>query len=85
MKLGQRLVSGLAFTHCYRRQEELGYSCRGTVILAGAFIDIRDSCHFLITNGPSQVFHLRASNKVERDRWVAALKLVQKKAIETGE
>ena len=45
------------------------------------FIDTIDSCHFVITNGPSQVFHLRATNEVERQRWVTALELAKAKAI----
>ena len=61
----------------YRRQEEVEHSCRGMVILTGAIIDAVDRYHFVVTNGPSQVFHLRASNEVERDKWVTALKLVQ--------
>ena len=61
----------------YSRQEEMEHSCRGTVILTGAIIDRVDRCHFMVTNGPSQVFHLRASDEVERDKWVTALKLVQ--------
>ena len=68
----------------YRKQEEMGHCCRGTVILAGAIIDRVDHCHFVVTNGPSQVFHLRASDEVERDKWVTALKLVQEKATQAG-
>ena len=63
----------------------MAHTCRGSVILARAIIDIVDLCHFVITNGPSQVFHLRASSETERDNWVTALELVQKKAIEAGE
>ena len=65
----------------YRTQEEMAHTCRGTVNLAGAFIDTIDSCNFVITNGPSQVFHLRASNEIERQRWVTALELAKAKAI----
>ena len=64
-----------------RTQEEMAHTCRGTVNLAGAFIDTIDSCNFVITNGPSQVFHLRASNEIERQRWVTALELAKAKAI----
>ena len=59
----------------------MAHTCRGTVNLAGAFIDTIDWCHFVITNGPSQVFHLRASNEIERQRWVTALELAKAKAI----
>ena len=41
-----------------RTQEEMAHTCKGTVNLAGAFIDTIDSCYFFITNGPSPVFHL---------------------------
>ena len=53
--------------------------------LAGAFIDAIDSTHFVITNGPSQVYHLRALNEVERQRWVTALELAKSKAIKNLE
>ena len=59
----------------------MAHTCRGTVNLAGAFIDTIDWCHFVITNGPSQVFHLRASNEIERQRLVTALVLAKAKAI----
>jgi len=68
------------FLH-HSTQEEMAHTCRGTVNLAGAFIDTIDSCNFVITNGPSQVFHLRAINEVERQRWVTALELAKAKAI----
>ncbi|XP_065893633.1 oxysterol-binding protein 1-like [Dysidea avara] len=65
----------------YRTQEEMAHTCRGTVNLAGAFIDTIDSCHFVITNGPSQVFHLRATNEMERQRWVTALEFAKANAV----
>ena len=63
----------------------MAHTCRGTVNLAGAFIDAIDSTHFVITNGPSQVYHLRALNEVERQRWVTALELAKSKAIKNLE
>lgn len=42
-------------THLNRTQEEMVHTCRGTVNLAGAFIDTIDATNFVITNGPSQV------------------------------
>ncbi|KAL5478152.1 hypothetical protein EMCRGX_G025043 [Ephydatia muelleri] len=65
----------------YRTQEEMAHTCRGTINLAGAVIDTVDSTHFVITNGPTQVFHLRALNEVERQRWVTALELAKGTAI----
>ena len=64
-----------------RTQEEMAHTCRGTINLAAAFIDSIDSTNFMITNGPSQVYHLRALNEVERQRWVTALELAKAKAI----
>lgn len=59
----------------------MAHTCRGTINLAGAVIDTVDSTHFVITNGPTQVFHLRALNEVERQRWVTALELAKGTAI----
>ncbi|CAI8024455.1 Oxysterol-binding protein 1 [Geodia barretti] len=64
----------------YRAQEEMAHTCRGTVNLSGAFIDNIDSTNFVITNGP-QVYYLRASSEVERQRWVTALTLAKAKAV----
>ena len=61
------------------------HMCRGTVNLAGAFIDTIDSTNFVITNGPSQVYYLRALNEVDRQRWVTALELAKAKAIKNLE
>lgn len=69
----------------YRTQEEMAHTCRGTINLAGAAIDAIDATHFVITNGPSQVFHLRALNEVQRQRWVTALELAKAKAIKNLE
>jgi hypothetical protein len=69
----------------YRTQEEVAHTCRGTINLAGACIDAIDSTHFLVTNGTSQVFHLRALNEVERQRWVTALELAKARAIKNLE
>ena len=63
----------------------MAHTCRGTINLASAFIDTIDSTNFVITNGPSQVFHLRTINEVERQRWVTALELAKAKAIKSQE
>ncbi len=76
------------YVHVCRTQEEMAHTCRGTINLASAFIDTVDATNFIITNGPSQVYHLRALNEVERQRWVTALELAKAKAIkklESGE
>lgn len=60
----------------------MAHTCRGTINLCGAFIDTtEDACSFIISNGGTQVFHLRASSEVERQRWVTALELAKAKAI----
>ena len=63
----------------------MAHTCRGTINLAGAFVDSIDTTDFVITNGPSQVYHLRALNEVERQRWVTALELAKAKAIKNLE
>ena len=65
----------------YRSQAEMAHTCRGTINLAGAFIDTEDSVSFVISNGGTQVFHLRANSEVERQRWVTALELAKAKAL----
>ncbi|KAG1705475.1 Oxysterol-binding protein 1 [Nymphon striatum] len=65
----------------YRSQAEMAHTCRGTISLQGAFIHTEDSCNFVITNGGTQTFHLKANSEVERQRWVTALELAKAKAI----
>lgn len=64
----------------YRSQAEMAHTCRGTINLAGAFIVTEDSCNFMISNGGTQTFHLKASSEVERQRWITALELAKAKA-----
>lgn len=64
----------------YRSPQEMNHTCRGTINLAGAFIDTVDSCSFII-NGGTQVWHLRSGSEIERQRWVTALELAKAKAI----
>jgi len=68
------------FCFLFRNPSEMNHTCRGTINLAGAFIDTVDSCSFAI-NGGSQVWHLRAGSEIERQRWVTALELAKAKAI----
>ncbi len=63
----------------------MAHTCRGTINLAGAFIDTITATDFVITNGPAQVFHLRALNEVERQRWVTAMELAKARAIKNLE
>lgn len=59
----------------------MSHTCRGTINLATAFIHTEDSCTFVISNGGTQTFHLKANCEVERQRWVTALELAKAKAI----
>ncbi|KAI5724832.1 hypothetical protein M8J77_007703 [Diaphorina citri] len=68
----------------YRNQAEMSHTCRGTISLRGAIIQTEDSCTFIISNGV-QTFHIKASNEVERQRWVTALELAKSKARSTRE
>uniref|UniRef100_A0A671L718 Oxysterol-binding protein n=1 Tax=Sinocyclocheilus anshuiensis TaxID=1608454 RepID=A0A671L718_9TELE len=64
----------------YRTQAEMGHTCRGTINLATANIAVEDSCNFVISNGGTQTYHLKASSEVERQRWITALELAKAKA-----
>lgn len=49
-----------------RNQAEMAHTCRGTISLVSAVIHTEDSCNFVISNGGTQTFHLRAGSEVER-------------------
>ena len=57
----------------YRCREEITHSCRGTINLCGAYIETMNRTYFVVRNGTSQVFHLKASTEEEKQRWVSAL------------
>ncbi|CAD7087772.1 unnamed protein product [Hermetia illucens] len=59
----------------------MAHTCRGTISLHGALIHTVDSCTFVISNGGTQTFHIKAGNEVERQSWVTALELAKAKAI----
>lgn len=63
-----------------RTQAEMGHTCRGTINLATANIAVEDSCNFVISNGGAQIYHLKASSEVERQRWITALELAKANA-----
>lgn len=65
----------------YRNQAEMTHTCRGTISLHGALIHTVDSCTFVISNGGTQTFHIKAANEVERQSWVTALELAKAKAM----
>lgn len=69
----------------YRTPAEMAHTCRGTISLQGSVIHTEDSCNFVISNGGTQTFHLKASSEVERQKWVTSLELAKAKAIRMTE
>ncbi|XP_059049777.1 oxysterol-binding protein 1 isoform X2 [Achroia grisella] len=69
----------------YRNQAEMAHTCRGTISLLGALIHTADSCTFVISNGGTQTFYIRAQDEVERQSWVTALELAKAKAIRASD
>lgn len=65
----------------YRNQAEMSQTCRGTISLHSALIHTVDSSTFVITNGGTQTFHIKAGNEVERQNWVTALELAKAKSM----
>lgn len=65
----------------YRTQAEMGHTCRGTINLATATINVDDACNFVISNGGAQTYHLKASCEIERQRWITALELAKAHAM----
>lgn len=65
----------------YRNQAEMSHTCRGTISLVSAVIHTEDSCNFVISNGGTQTFHLKAGSEVERQKWVTALELAKSHSI----
>ena len=58
----------------------MAHTCRGTINLNNAIIQSEDSFHFVVTNGGQQTFHLKASNELEKQKWVSALELAKNKS-----
>ena len=58
----------------------MAHTCRGTINLCNAIIHSEDSFHFVVTNGGQQTFHLKASNELEKQKWVSALELAKNKS-----
>uniref|UniRef100_A0A3B5L560 Oxysterol-binding protein n=1 Tax=Xiphophorus couchianus TaxID=32473 RepID=A0A3B5L560_9TELE len=56
----------------YRTQAEMAHTCRGTIPLAKAHIEVGDTCHFVLTSG-GRTYHLKATSEGECQRWVSAL------------
>lgn len=51
----------------------------------GALIHTVDACTFVVSNGGTQTFHIKAATEVERQQWVTALELAKAKAIQAVE
>lgn len=77
-------LSRLRF-HCFRNPAEMSHTCRGTISLHGALIHTVDACTFVVSNGGTQTFHIKASTEVERQQWVTALELAKARAIQAME
>ncbi|XP_032662568.1 oxysterol-binding protein 1 isoform X5 [Odontomachus brunneus] len=69
----------------YRNPAEMSHTCRGTISLHGALIHTVDACTFVVSNGGTQTFHIKAATEVERQQWVTALELAKAKAIKAME
>ncbi|RWS12708.1 hypothetical protein B4U79_11050 [Dinothrombium tinctorium] len=65
----------------YRNPTEMSHTCRGTISLVSAVIHTEDSCNFVVSNGGTQTFHLKAISEIERQKWVTALELAKARAI----
>lgn len=63
----------------------MSHTCRGTISLHGALIHTVDACTFVVSNGGTQTFHIKAATEVERQQWVTALELAKAKAIQAME
>ncbi|XP_076177462.1 oxysterol binding protein isoform X5 [Ptiloglossa arizonensis] len=69
----------------YRNPAEMCHTCRGMISLHGALIHTVDACTFIVSNGGTQTFHIKAATEVERQQWVTALELAKAKAIQAME
>nr|XP_023834322.1 oxysterol-binding protein 2 [Salvelinus alpinus] len=56
----------------YRTQAEMAHTCRGTISLTTAHIEVGDACHLVLTSG-GRSYHLKATSDGESQRWVSAL------------
>lgn len=55
-----------------RTQAEMAHTCRGTIPLATAHIEVGETCHMVLTSG-GRSYHLKATSEGECQRWVSAL------------
>ncbi len=59
---------------------EMTHTCRGTINLANASILSEDACHFVVSNGGTQTFHLKAATELDKQKWVSAIELAKNRA-----
>ena len=71
----------------FRSPNEMDHTCRGAINLANASIhQNEDGVSFVVSNGTSnQTFHLRASNEIEKQKWINALELAKNRAKQIGQ
>lgn len=60
------LMNILTLPFAGRNPADMAHTCRGNISISNALIHTEDSCNFLISNGGTQTFHLRAANEIER-------------------
>ncbi|CAF99294.1 unnamed protein product, partial [Tetraodon nigroviridis] len=63
----------------YRTQAEMAHTCRGTIPMATAHIQVGESCHLVLSSG-GRSYHLKAASEGECQRWVSALQQAQASA-----
>lgn len=76
----QSIYSKFTFVF-FRNPMEMSQNCRGAISLVSAMIHTEDSLTFVVSNGATQTFHLRASSEDERQKWTSALELAKVRAI----
>lgn len=67
----------MAWKRVGRTQAEMSHTCQGTMTMHGETIITEDSRNFVVSNGDSRTWHLRASTEGDRQRWVKALELAK--------
>ena len=58
----------------YRNPSETSLISRGTISLLDASIQVEEGNNFVVSHG-NQAYHLKASNEIERQRWITMLEL----------
>lgn len=66
------VIFSLSVLFPLRTQAEMAHTCRGTIPLATAHIEVGETCHMVLTSG-GRSYHLKATSEGECQRWVSAL------------